>query len=121
MSTKLLNRVLCLLCGNYYAGSGFIAEEGTAKDNGEKYRWVIDPLDGTTNYIHGISPFAVSIALMEDQEIIMGVIYEISLNEMFYAWKGSKAYLNGREIRGIQSFFHWRFAHSHRISVLRLL
>lgn len=79
-------------------GSGFIAEEGTAKDNDEKYRWVIDPLDGTTNYIHGLSPFAVSIALMEDQEIILGVIYEISLNEMFYAWKGSKAYLNGREI-----------------------
>ena len=44
-------------------GSGFIAEEGTAKHNDEKYRWVIDPLDGTTNYIHGISPFAVSIAL----------------------------------------------------------
>lgn len=80
-------------------GSGFIAEEGTAKDNGEKYRWVIDPLDGTTNYIHGISPFCVSIALMEDQEIILGVVYEISLNEMFYAWKGGKAYLNGREIQ----------------------
>jgi len=79
-------------------GSGFIAEEGTAVDNGEKYRWVIDPLDGTTNYIHGISPFAVSIALMEDEEIVMGVVYEISLNEMFYAWKGSKAYLNGKEI-----------------------
>ena len=79
-------------------GSGFIAEEGTAQDNGEKYRWVIDPLDGTTNYIHGISPFAVSIALMENQEIIMGVIYEISLNEMFYAWKGSPAFLNGQEI-----------------------
>ncbi len=80
-------------------GSGFIAEEGTAQDNGEKYRWVIDPLDGTTNYIHGISPFAVSIALMEDQEIILGVIYEISLDEMFYAWQGSKAWLNGREMR----------------------
>lgn len=80
-------------------GSGFIAEEGTAQDNGEKFRWVIDPLDGTTNYIHGISPFAVSIALMEDEEVIMGVIYEVSLNEMFYAWKGSKAYLNGREIK----------------------
>lgn len=79
-------------------GSGFIAEEGTAQDHGEKYRWVIDPLDGTTNYIHGISPFAVSIALMENHEIIMGVIYEISLNEMFYAWKGSPAYLNGQEI-----------------------
>jgi myo-inositol-1(or 4)-monophosphatase len=80
-------------------GCGFIAEEGTATDSGEKYRWVIDPLDGTTNYIHGISPFAVSIALMEDDEIILGVVYEISLDEMFYAWKGSKAYLNGREIR----------------------
>jgi len=84
-------------------GSGFIAEEGTAKDNGEKYRWVIDPLDGTTNYIHGISPFCVSIGLMEDQEIILGVIYEISLNEMFYAWRGSKAYLNGREIQVSQA------------------
>jgi len=79
-------------------GAGFIAEEGTAQDHGEKYRWVIDPLDGTTNYIHGISPFAVSIALMENHEIIMGVIYEISLNEMFYAWKGSPAFLNGQEI-----------------------
>lgn len=78
--------------------SGFIAEEGTAQDNGEKYRWVIDPLDGTTNYIHGISPFAVSIALMENQEIVIGVIYEISLKEMFYAWKGSPAFLNGKEI-----------------------
>lgn len=80
-------------------GAGFIAEEGTAQDNGEKYRWVIDPLDGTTNYIHGISPFAVSIALMEGPEIILGVVYEISLDEMFYAWKGSKAFLNGREIQ----------------------
>ncbi|HAQ20348.1 MAG TPA: inositol monophosphatase [Prolixibacteraceae bacterium] len=79
--------------------SGFIAEEGTALENGEKYLWVIDPLDGTTNYIHGISPFAVSIALIEDQEIILGVIYEISLDEMFYAWKDSKAYLNGQEIQ----------------------
>jgi myo-inositol-1(or 4)-monophosphatase len=78
--------------------SGFIAEEGTAHENGEQYRWVIDPLDGTTNYIHGISPFAVSIALMQDQEIVLGVIYEISLDEMFYAWKGSKAYLNGQVI-----------------------
>ncbi|MDP2336802.1 MAG: inositol monophosphatase family protein [Bacteroidota bacterium] len=79
-------------------GSGFIAEEGTAHDNSEKYRWVIDPLDGTTNYIHGISPFAVSIALLDAEEIILGVIFEISLDEMFYAWKGSKAFLNGREI-----------------------
>ncbi|HBL73942.1 MAG: inositol monophosphatase [Bacteroidetes bacterium GWF2_42_66] len=79
-------------------GSGFIAEEGTARDSGEKYRWVIDPLDGTTNYIHGLSPFAVSIGLMDENEVVLGVVYEISLDEMFYAWKGSKAYCNGKEI-----------------------
>lgn len=79
-------------------GSGFIAEEGTASSSGEQYRWVIDPLDGTTNYIHGLSPFAVSIALMDGRELVLGVVYEISLDEMFYAWKGSKAYCNGLEI-----------------------
>ncbi len=84
---------------NILPGSGFITEEGTAHDSGEKYRWVIDPLDGTTNYIHGLSPFAISIALMDEKEVVLGVVYEISLDEMFYAWKGSKAYCNGKEIR----------------------
>jgi myo-inositol-1(or 4)-monophosphatase len=79
--------------------AGFITEEGTAKENGSKYRWVIDPLDGTTNFIHGLPPFAISIGLMEDQEVILGVVYEVNLSECFYAWKGSKAYLNGKEIQ----------------------
>jgi myo-inositol-1(or 4)-monophosphatase len=79
-------------------GSGFITEEGTAFDTGEKYRWVIDPLDGTTNFIHGMPPYAVSIGLMEDEEVVLGVVYEISRDECFYAWKGSKAMLNGKEI-----------------------
>ncbi len=79
--------------------SGFIAEEGTAASAGEKYKWIIDPLDGTTNFIHGLPPFAVSIALMEEEEIILGVVYEVTQQECFYAWKGSKAYLNGNEIK----------------------
>ena len=79
--------------------SGFIAEEGTASSNGEKYQWVIDPLDGTTNFIHGFPPYAVSIALMENDDLIVGVVYEITHDECFYAWKGSKAYLNGKEIK----------------------
>ncbi len=79
--------------------SGFIAEEGTSNKRGDTYNWIIDPLDGTTNYIHGLPPFAISVALMAGEEIILGVVYEISLKECFYAWKGSKAYLNGREIR----------------------
>jgi myo-inositol-1(or 4)-monophosphatase len=80
-------------------GSGFITEEGTAASSDEKYKWIIDPLDGTTNFIHGLPPFAVSIALMDDHELVLGVVYEITQNECFYAWKGSKAYLNGAEIK----------------------
>jgi myo-inositol-1(or 4)-monophosphatase len=78
--------------------SGFIAEEGTSTKRGEKYNWIIDPLDGTTNYIHGLPPYAISVALMADDEIVLGVIYEVSQKECFYAWKGSKAFLNGKEI-----------------------
>jgi len=79
--------------------SGFVAEEGTADSHNEKYTWIIDPLDGTTNFIHGIAPHSVSIALKEDDKIVLGVVYEVKLNEMFYAWKDSAAYLNGNKIR----------------------
>jgi len=78
--------------------AGFIAEEQTETFRSEKYNWVIDPLDGTTNFIHGLMPYAISVALMDGDELILGIIYELSRNEMFYAWQGSKAYLNGKEI-----------------------
>ena len=78
--------------------AGFIAEEGTSSKKGEIYNWVIDPLDGTTNFIHGVPCFAISIALMRKEELVLGVIYEINFAECFYAWEGSKAYLNGKEI-----------------------
>ena len=79
--------------------AGFIAEEGTSTKKGIEYNWIIDPLDGTTNFIHGLFPFAISIALMQKEDIVLGVIYEIGLDEMFYAWKGSKAFLNKKEIK----------------------
>ncbi|MDR1673117.1 MAG: inositol monophosphatase [Bacteroidales bacterium] len=75
--------------------AGFITEEGTASDRKARFNWVIDPLDGTTNFIHGLPPYAVSIGLLEDNVPVVGVVYEISLNECFYAWKGGGAYLNG--------------------------
>jgi len=78
--------------------AGFIAEEGTGKPSPDGLNWVIDPLDGTTNFIHGLPPFAISIALMEGNEVILGVIYEINLNETFWAYQGSKSYLNGNPI-----------------------
>jgi myo-inositol-1(or 4)-monophosphatase len=80
-------------------GSGFVAEEGTADSDNEKFTWIIDPLDGTTNFIHGIAPHSVSIALKEDDKIVLGVVYEVKSDEMFYAWKDSPAYLNGAVIK----------------------
>lgn len=78
--------------------AGFITEEGTSRKTGIRYTWVIDPLDGTTNFIHGTPPVAVSIALLENNEPLVGVVYEIFMDECFYTWKGGKAYLNKREI-----------------------
>jgi myo-inositol-1(or 4)-monophosphatase len=78
--------------------AGFIAEEGSGEKNTNGLNWIIDPLDGTTNFIHGLPPYAISIALANGEQIILGVIYEVTLNECFYAWGNGKAYLNGKEI-----------------------
>jgi len=79
--------------------SGFIAEEGTSSKHGERFNWVIDPLDGTTNYIQGIPFYAVSIGLLDGDELVSGVVYEVGRDECFYAWKDGGAYLNGEPIR----------------------
>jgi myo-inositol-1(or 4)-monophosphatase len=79
--------------------AGFIAEEGTKNSNGEQLKWVIDPLDGTTNFIHGVPPYSISVALMDGDEVVLGVVHELNLNEVFYAWKGSPAYKDNKEIK----------------------
>lgn len=78
--------------------AGFIAEEGTSDKKGEIYNWVIDPLDGTTNFIHGIPTYCVSIALVKKEEIVLGVIYEPNNDECFYAFKNGGAFLNNVKI-----------------------
>ncbi len=78
--------------------AGFIAEEGTSKKTGDRFNWIIDPIDGTTNFIHGLSPYAISIALEDNKQIVLGVVYELGLDECFYSWKDAKSYLNGKEI-----------------------
>lgn len=78
--------------------AGFIAEEGSGSLADEDYCWLVDPLDGTSNYIHDIAPYCVSIALRDKEELLLGVVYEVCRDECFYAWKGSKAYLDGKEI-----------------------
>lgn len=79
--------------------AGFIVEEESIKKKGVDYRWVVDPLDGTTNFIHGLPCFSVSIALMYRQEVVLGVIYEINHDECFHAWKGGGTYLNDTPVR----------------------
>jgi myo-inositol-1(or 4)-monophosphatase len=93
-SEKMLVEKLRLLLPE----AGFIAEEGTSKKIGLRYCWVIDPLDGTTNFLHGFHPYAISIALMEYDEVIAGVIFEVGGNETFTAWKDGGAWLNGSRI-----------------------
>jgi len=78
--------------------AGFITEEGTSTKMGVRYCWVIDPLDGTTNFLHGFYPYAVSIGLMEYDEVIAGVVYEVGKNETFTAFKDGGARMNGQPI-----------------------
>lgn len=79
--------------------AGFLTEEKTINKKGEKYNWIIDPLDGTTNFIHGLPVYSVSIALQEYEELVLGVVYEVNQDECFYAWQGSAAYMNGNQIK----------------------
>lgn len=89
--------------GELLPEAGFIAEEGSGRvDEGAPYQWIIDPLDGTTNFVHGLPPYAVSIALWDTRarETVVGVVYEVTLQECFYSWKGAEAaYLNGEPVR----------------------
>ena len=73
--------------------AGFITEEGLATHSDEQMLWVVDPLDGTTNFIHGFAPYAVSIALIRGQKILIGVVYEICAQECYFAWQGGGAFM----------------------------
>jgi myo-inositol-1(or 4)-monophosphatase len=76
----------------------FIAEEGTESKGDSEYRWLVDPLDGTTNYAHGFPVWCVSVALTKGNDIITGCVYNPNLDECFTAETGSGAYLNGDKI-----------------------
>ncbi len=80
--------------------AGFLTEEDTVEFEQKEYTWVIDPLDGTTNYVHGDKPYSVSIALMRKKEVIMGVVYDPVADEMYYATGGKgEALLNGTPLK----------------------
>ncbi|MCE7994103.1 MAG: inositol monophosphatase [Roseivirga sp.] len=96
---KMAEKMLVQGLGNILPGSGFIAEEGTSNKRSDIYNWIIDPLDGTTNFTHGIPVFAISIALMKRGQLALGVVYEINRDECFHAISGGGAFLNHMPIQ----------------------
>lgn len=84
-----------------FPGHGIMAEESATPPATVKsgYRWIIDPLDGTTNYAHGLPVFCVSIGFEKDGKVLLGVVYNPMLDEMFVGEKGRGAYLNGKRIK----------------------
>ena len=95
---KKAEEMLVERLGSILPEAGFITEEGTSSKKGERYCWVIDPLDGTTNFLHGLRPFAVSVALMDGREIVTGVVHEAGGNETFLSWKDGGAWLNNKPV-----------------------
>ncbi len=83
---------------NIFPEAGFITEEKTSEIKGAQFNWIIDPLDGTTNFIHGVPCFCISIALMNQTELVIGVVHELNLDECFYGWQNGGAYMNGNRI-----------------------
>src|ERR1700735_1729041 len=82
------------------SGYGFIGEEGGAREGDDKtHTWIVDPLDGTTNFLHGIPQFAISIALSREGTVIAGVIYNPANEELYTAERGKGAFLNDQRLR----------------------
>jgi myo-inositol-1(or 4)-monophosphatase len=79
-------------------GSGILGEEGSSIESSNGYVWIIDPLDGTTNFVHGIPVFCTSVALQFEHKTVLGVVYEPNRKECFFAWKNSTAFCNNKSI-----------------------
>ncbi|HNS11107.1 MAG TPA: inositol monophosphatase family protein [Bacteroidia bacterium] len=95
---KEAERLLVQGLSSILPGSGFITEEKTRAEQREQFTWIIDPLDGTTNFIHGVPCYCISIALLASDKLVLGLVHELTRDECFYAWDKGGAYLNGEKI-----------------------
>jgi myo-inositol-1(or 4)-monophosphatase len=95
---KISEEMITSKINTLFPDHDILAEEFTDKESGSDFRWIIDPLDGTTNYAHGYPYFCISLALERLNTVILGIVYDPMLDEMFVAEKGKGAFLNGREI-----------------------
>jgi myo-inositol-1(or 4)-monophosphatase len=96
---KTAETMLVEKLGALLPGSTFLTEEETVENKEGDLRWIIDPLDGTTNFLHSIPVFAISVALEKEGELVLGLVQEVNRQENFYAWKGGGAFLNGEKIQ----------------------
>lgn len=94
-SEQLIRKII----NDNFPEHGIIGEEYEIKETNSRYKWVIDPIDGTTNFAHGIPICCVSIGILDGDEILMGAVYNPMINEFFFAKKGGGAYLNGLPIK----------------------
>ena len=97
---KEAERTLVSALKKLFPDAGFITEEGTIEQSRDaEYNWIIDPLDGTTNFLHGLPIFAISIALVHRKQPIVRVVYHIGRNECFHAVKGGNVFCNHPQIK----------------------
>lgn len=86
--------------GGFLPQAAFLAEEETVKYEEKEWQWIIDPLDGTTNFLHHLPFFAISIALQHNNKTVLGVVHEVNNQETFYSWNGANAaFLNKKRIQ----------------------
>lgn len=103
---KAIQSYLCKQLSELLPNSSFICEEdGTYVHNGDEYTWIIDPIDGTTNFSRSISEYAISIALRKDNTNVLGVVYNPAKDELYTAIKGQNAYKNGKLINVSKRIF----------------
>lgn len=90
---RLIRELKCMI-----PNAGFIVEEDQSQKKAAEYNWIIDPIDGTTNFIHSIPVYSISVALSFKDEIILGIVYEINSKECFHTIKNQPAYVNNKII-----------------------
>lgn len=96
---KEAEQILVAGLSQIFPEAGFLTEEGTAASAVSRpWQWIIDPLDGTTNFLYSLPCFAVSVALAYEGRPMMGMVYEVNQREMYHAWRGGGAFCNGRPI-----------------------
>jgi len=80
-------------------GAAFITEEETVAQGSSDLQWIIDPLDGTTNFLYNVPQYSISVGLKAGDELVLGIVHHVPAKELFYAWKGGGAWCNGQPIR----------------------